>query len=124
MSFTSPSGPPRLARPGTPPNPVRRPVGVRPTVSIGQPGVDNLAPGVTAPSYSLVRPANVSLNARWAGPQQPGAGWRGVGGGWWAPSGGVGTRPIDVPNNMPARIPSGSVAALVAALAAQRARAR
>jgi len=32
------------------------------------------------------RPANIPTNSRWFGPVNPGAGWQGVGAGWWAPT--------------------------------------
>ena len=44
-----------------------------------------LARGATTPIYGLTRPARVPANAQWAGANQPGPNWAGVGGGWWAP---------------------------------------
>ena len=45
-----------------------------------------LAPGVMAPTWTtnLVRPAGRPY-ALWAGANNPGAGWTGVGAGWWVP---------------------------------------
>jgi len=41
-----------------------------------------LAPGATHPGYALVQPAG-HPNARWSGKSSPGAGWHGIGGGWY-----------------------------------------
>lgn len=65
--------------------------GVAPVASVSQPpsvasrDAAFLAPGAHAPNYLLVPPKGAPQNARWAGSTRPGAGWVGIGGGWWKP---------------------------------------
>lgn len=44
--------------------------------------------GAAAPAYTLTPPKGAPKGARWSGGAKPPGSWRGIGGGWWAPSGG------------------------------------
>ena len=68
------------------------------------------APGVKAPTWTtnLVRPAG-RPNALWAGANNPGAGWTGVGAGWWVPpKSSVGTAASTTRTTTPAQTPGTS----------------
>ena len=69
-----------------------------------------LAPGVKAPTWTtnLVRPAG-RPNALWAGANNPGAGWTGVGAGWWVPpKSSVGTAASTTRTTTPVQTPGTS----------------
>ena len=82
-----------------------------------------LAPGVKAPTWTtnLVRPAG-HPNALWAGANNPGAGWTGVGAGWWVPpKSSIGTtasstRPATTKTTTPAQTPGTSATTTASAI--------
>jgi|SRR5215469_497265 len=61
--------------------PQPQPIGGGPALVPSNPTPSTPAPTVTAP----IRPNYAPSNAIWKGPNKPGPGWRGIGGGWWAP---------------------------------------